>query len=321
MSAAPRRILLLQHHHLGDVILTTPAIRAVRAAFPDATIDFVTSALGAQALSGNPHLDQVLVRAKLWRVFRSRYDTAIDFHSVPRTARVVAVTRARYRIGLRGRGPRNLAYTTLLPREKNAVYMGLQKLRMVGALGVAVNENDLALDLTLSSSDKSWAAQQFEKLELNGAPVVAVSPVAKHAFKQWGAQNWAEVADALANRGARILITSGPGERDQALAVAELMKNSSVWEYEQTSVKQLGAMYERCSLWIGNDGGAKHIAAAVRTPTLALYRRTLGEVWSDVRPGSDQHVINARSNDVSAIQRARVIDSALSLFARYTVSP
>ena len=102
MTAAPKRILLLQLHHLGDVLLTTPAIRATRAAFPDAIIDFVTSPLGTQALEDNPHLDSVLL-PKMWRVLRRRYDFAVDFHSVPRSARVVAASRARVRIGLRGR--------------------------------------------------------------------------------------------------------------------------------------------------------------------------------------------------------------------------
>ncbi len=317
MTAAPQRILLLQLHHLGDVLLTTPAIRAARAHCPDAQIDFVTNALGAQALHGSPHLNSVLVKPRLWSINRTRYDAVVDLHSVPRTARVVAASRARTRIGLRGRGPRNLAYTQLLPREPGAVYMALQKLRMLAPLGVNADNADLSLQLAISDADRGFAAALFEMQGLADRPVVALSPVAKHAFKQWGAANWALVGDALAALGAGVLITSGPGEREHARKVAEQMRNSAVWDYGETTITQLAALYERCAFWLGNDGGPKHIAAAAKTPTLAVYRRQLGAVWSDLRPGSLQHAINAEADDVKALKPKPVIDRASELFMQY----
>jgi ADP-heptose:LPS heptosyltransferase len=105
----PTRILLIQLHHLGDVVLTTPTIRAARQAFPDARIDFVTGSLGAQVLEKNPHLDQVFVQPRLRELHAIHYDFVGDMHSVPRTALFTLATRARERVGIRGRGPRNLA--------------------------------------------------------------------------------------------------------------------------------------------------------------------------------------------------------------------
>src|SRR5688572_218666 len=175
MTDAPERILLLQLYHLGDVILTTPTIRAARLAFPNARIDFVTNALGAQALEANPHLNHILVKPPFWYFSRTRYHVVVDLHSVPRTARTVAITRAGIRIGLRGRGPRNLAYTKLLPRENNAVYMALQKLRMLAPLGVLPEAADLSLEMAIDESQHEWARQTFERLRL-GSHVVAVSP-------------------------------------------------------------------------------------------------------------------------------------------------
>lgn len=306
----PQHILLLQLYHLGDVILATPAIRAARLAFPNARIDFVTKALGAQALEGNPHLNHILVKPPFLYITRMRYDAVIDLHSVPSTARTVGLSLARVRIGLRGRGPRNLAYTKLLAREKNAVYMAFQKVRMLAPLGVVPEAADLSLEIAVDDAQHDWAARQFAKLGL-GSRVVIISPVAKHEFKQWGAERWARVGDALAEAGAQILITSGPGEAEQAEAVAKAMKHEAVWRYGHTSVRQLAAYYARCLLWVGNDGGPKHIAVAMRTPTVTVYRRNLGSVWGD-SDDPNQIAINSGQETLDSITPEQVIEAALS---------
>jgi heptosyltransferase III len=308
MNAAPRRILLLQLYHLGDVILTTPAIRATRRAFPDALIHFVTNDLGAQALQDNPHIDQILIKPRLFDIFRQRYDAVVDMHSVPRTARIVAASRARLRVGLRGRGPRNLAYSTLHPREQGSVYMARQKLRLLAPLGVDVETADLQLELAIQPEHVAQAKRVMAEHSLTGR-VVAISPVSKHAFKQWGAANWAAVADALADHGAQILITSGPGESEQAEAVASQMKHPAVWEYGPTTVRELAAMYGQCALWLGNDGGPKHMAVAAGTPTITVYRRNLGGVWSDPNDAK-QIVINSNQETLENVTQDKVIAEA-----------
>lgn len=309
MTAAPQRILLLQLYHLGDVILTTPAIRAARAAFPSATIDFVTGPGGAHALERNPHLDSILVNAGLVEIFRHGYDAVVDMHSVPRTAKLVAATRAKTRIGLRGRGPRNFAYTMLLPREPDAVYMALQKLRLLRPLGIADTGADLTLEIAIHDEERLFAARTFERFGLGTQPVVAISPVARHEFKQWGAARWASVADALAESGAQILITSGPNEEAQAAAVAVLMKHQAVWQHGSTTVRQMAALYQRCALWLGNDGGPKHMATAAGTPTVTVYRRKLGGVWSDA-DDDRQIAINSEAETLDSIAPAVVIAAA-----------
>ncbi|HEX6560168.1 MAG TPA: glycosyltransferase family 9 protein [Longimicrobiales bacterium] len=306
--ASPSRILLIQLHHLGDVVLATPAIRAARQAFPEARIDFITGPLGAQVLEANPHLDTILVGPSMHWLFSTRYDAVADMHSVPRTALYTIATRARTRIGIRGRGPRNLAYTELLPREGGPVYMARQKLRLLAPLGIAVNTADARLEITIETAQRGWARATVAGHK-GVQPLVAISPVAKHAFKQWGPANWAAVADALAEHGARILITSGPGEAAQARAVAERMKHPALWEYGPTTVRQLAALYEQCALWLGNDGGPKHIAVAAGTPTVTVIRKRLGLVWSD--PDDRKQVsINSESESLQSVQPSAVISAA-----------
>ena len=312
MKRAARRMLLIQLHHLGDVVLATPAIRAARAAFPDAHIDFLTGALGAQALAANPHLDSVLVAPRLRDLYRAHYDVVADLHSMPRSALYTAATRAPARIGIRGRGPRNRAYTQLVERERGPVYMARQKLRLLTSLGIDPAKADARLEIALDDGLRAWAHALFARHGLRDK-VVAVSPVAKHPFKQWGTDRWAIVADALAEAGAQVLITSGPDEIDQARDVAERMRQPSVWQYGATSVRQLAAMYERCVLWVGNDGGPKHIAVAVGTPTVMVVRRQLGAVWSD-ESDAKQVAINSCADGLESVAPGDVVAAALRLF-------
>jgi heptosyltransferase III len=302
----PDSLLLVQLYHLGDVMLTTPAIRAARRAFPKARIDFATRSLGAQALEGNPHLDHILIDPSFAHLRRAHYDAVIDMHSVPRSAPITWATRAHVRVGIRGSWPRNYAYTRLFEREPGHVYMALQKLRMLAPLGIDVAAADLRLEIAMDEGQRARAQQLLVSLQ---QPIVAISPVAKHEFKQWGALKWAAVADALAVQGASILITSGPGEEAQAEAVARAMKQPALWQYGRTSVRELAAIYAQCALWLGNDGGPKHLATAAGTPTITVNRRQLGRVWSD-ETDANQIQINSGTLTLDTISVADVVTSA-----------
>ncbi|MBA2245508.1 MAG: glycosyltransferase family 9 protein [Gemmatimonadetes bacterium] len=291
------RVLLVQLRNLGDVLLCTPAVRALKQACPKARIDFLTGAAGADALRCNPHLDEVLVwsaeRGARWRMLRElrrrSYDAVLDFQSHPRTYWIVWATGAPRRIGIRKRGPRNLAYTHLVPRVSAEVYQPRQKLALLSPLGVAIDPTtaDACLEVAVGAAERARAEEIFARHGLAGErPVVAVSAVSKLPVKQWGVERWAVVADALADAGARLLFTSGPGERAQAEAGARRMRNPAVWDYGPTTIPELAALYERCVLWVGNDGGALHVAAAAGIPTLSIIHHGMGPTWIDASPGS-----------------------------------
>lgn len=307
-----KNILLIQLHHLGDVILATPAARAAHA---HGRVDFLTGKIGAQALEGNPHIDRVLVDPS-WKELRAaKYDAVYDMHSIPPSALAAWMTRAKERVGVRGRGPRNLAYTKLLDKEHGRVYMARQKMRLLRDLGVNEMHANASLVINVTDEMRAKATKTLDDLGLFGQ-VVAISPVAKHEFKQWGATNWAAVGDTIVEMGGTVLITSGPGEEDQARAVAEAMKHPAVWRYGKTTVRELCALYSQCALWVGNDGGPKHIAVAAGTPTIAVYRGTLGDIWSDPA-NTKQGVINAGDgHPVTDITPERVVTAVVEHLRR-----
>jgi heptosyltransferase III len=287
-----RKYLLVQLQHMGDVVLTTPAVRALRAAEPGSVIHVLTGAAGAHALRGNPHLDDILTSprgvralgAQLRALQRQRYDVVIDFHSVPRSALLVAATGAPHRIGVRGRGPRNLAYTRLVARERQPVYMPRQKMRLLHEVGIDTTAADARPYVHVAAADRAWAVRLWQRHGLGDDDgVAAVSAVSKLRHKQWGAARWAGVADGLLDRGVRVVLTHGPGEAGQVAEVCAAMRGTALVEHGIETVAQLAALYERCALWLGNDGGPKHIASAVGTPTIAVARWGVGPVWSDAQ--------------------------------------
>ena len=194
-----RRILLTRLHYLGDVLLTTPALRRLRQAHPDARIDYLTRASGAQALARNPYLDEVIVYpqeggvraewALLGALRARRYDAVVDFLSTARSARAVWASRARLRIGVHGRGPRNALYTELLPKERAlAVYAAERMVRMLAPLGVDVAGDDLSLDLAIAAPERAWAAQVLEGLGARDdrTPLVVISAVSARSLQAVG---------------------------------------------------------------------------------------------------------------------------------------
>jgi ADP-heptose:LPS heptosyltransferase len=295
------RVLLIQSRWMGDVLLCTPSVRALRRAFPGAHLAFASEASGVDALRGNPHLDELLVLEHGWnaalRVHREvrsrRFDAIVDFRSTASTARVTALSGAKLRIGWRGRGPRNLAYTHLLQRRNGEEYVARQKLRLLAPLGIDWWGTDASLEISLGEAERTYASRLWESQRLTGQRVVALSPLSRTRHKQWGAARWAAVGDALADQGARVLLASGPSEAGQAHAVADRMRNAVVACTDAANVRDLAALYSRCSLWVGNDGGLRHVAAAAGVPTVTVFRWQQTPYWSDPDPAAAQVALEA----------------------------
>jgi heptosyltransferase-3 len=294
--AEPRRILLIQSRWMGDVLLCTPAVRALRRAFPAARLAFATEAPGADALHGNPNLDEVIVLRRGWKeAFRlqrrlrgERFDVVIDFRSTGSTARVTAFSGAPVRIGWQGRGPRTLAYTHLQPRRGGPPYAGLKKLVLLEPLGLSAEQADPALEIAVGKDERDWAARVWREQGLDGQQVIALSPLSRTRHKQWGAERWAAVADGLSEAGFSVVVASGPEERDQIETLLGHVRHRLAWDASARSVRDLAALYQRSILWIGNDGGLKHVAVAAGAPTVTVCRWKQAGHWTDARPEAEQ---------------------------------
>lgn len=291
------RILLIQLRRIGDVLMTTPAVRALREALPAAHIAYLTEAPSNAVLRCSPRINAVKLRPArqgLWghlrlmrELRRERYDVVIDFFSNPRSAQLAWATGAPRRIGF-GFAGRRWAYTDPVETEQGRRYAAAHKAALLAPLGIAVPS--LLPEVFLGPEHRAYAERLVEELGVReGDLLVALCPVSRQPYKVWPARHFARIADVLIERyGAKVLLFWGPGEEHFANAVRAGMAHAALPDYPVPDLLQMAALLERCHLYVGNDNGPRHFAIAVGTPTVAVFGRPFPENWTP--PGEPSHV-------------------------------
>lgn len=282
-------ILLIQLRRLGDVLMMTPALRALRHAFPGARLDVLTEAPGAELLAGNPYLNRIWVRlpgrsALQWarlaaELRRSRYDVAIDFNGLPSSALLAWVSGAPRTIGyaLRGRG---LLYGQRMPLPGSG-YVALHKLALLQPLGVTSTQSHI--DFFTGPSEQAWAKDFVAMLGVEASDrLVTLSPVSRQAYKVWPARHFATVADHLiARHKAKVLVLYGPGEKHFAESVkAHMQCTPLTLDYPMPSLRQTRAIFDHTHMHIGNDNGPAHFAIAAGTRVVTIFGRPQASNWT-----------------------------------------
>lgn len=280
-----QRILVSRLRFLGDVLLTTPLVRRLRAVFPRAEIVYLTEAAYAPLLAHNPHLDEVLAfsphasataLAQLYRSLRRRrFDLAIDLFGNPRTALMTWLTGAPVRVGgdFRGRGK---LYSHRVPAPNGDLDAVAFHLRSLEMLGIAAG--DKRTEVFLMPEERLWAQSFLAMQDIDPArPLVGMHPGATWPNKCWPASHFAEVAKALLAAGVQVLLTQGPQE---ALIVAAVKQQApGVTVLPVLSLRETAAVQARCSTFVSNDCGILHLAVAVGTPTVGLFGPSQKEIW------------------------------------------
>ncbi|MFH1724164.1 MAG: glycosyltransferase family 9 protein [Elusimicrobiota bacterium] len=321
----PRRILVIMLRRIGDVILTTPAVRALRRLYPDAVIDFLVEPPAHELLAGDPDISNVLVyggadlplRRGLprtlralwdyvywpWRVFRSRYDWVIDFMGNPRTAVLTFLSRAGVRAGP-GRVSHRWAYTHRLRQPSEACYGALEKIRMLRSLGLDPDESDALPRLSPDPSSEEFARATLNRLPEPAGPLIGVVPASRRVTRRWPAESFARLGRMLRDRhGASLLVFWGPGERELARRVRDGIGEGAHLSPETKSLRELAALVGRCRLVVTNCNGPKHIAVGRGVPTLTIHGSSDPVSWTpmgDVRHRASRldllHCIGCRRN-------------------------
>ncbi len=305
----PRRILLIRLEHVGDVLLTTPALRALRKRFPTAQIDVVVRDFTAPILKRNKNINNVIVWNAPWLsslghkdswaqslriicLLRNKsYDLAIDFHGDPRNI-VLASLVAQYRVGFRIRGLGFLLNKCIPYRQQHAIDRNLS---LINALGATTANRDI--ELSLSTADKRFARTRLA----SPAQWVCIAPGSGRKEKNWLTERWATVADALIERSkARIVFTGSAREHLLVQGIIDRMRHpaAALNLCGKTSLPQLAAVIQRCSLVLGPDSGTMHLARAMKTPLLGLFTVENPNEWGYHEPFY-QHIKRARAEQIT----------------------
>ncbi|KPJ59913.1 MAG: hypothetical protein AMJ46_09065 [Latescibacteria bacterium DG_63] len=292
----PRSMLVLRPGAMGDVLLTTPALRALRLGFPESRIAALVTGSGEAILRGNRNVDETIVLDKsslrsqlgiIWRVRRGRFELVIDFLCNPRTALISACSGAPYRLGYDVR-VRRVAYNLKKPRDeyregrKVVKYAAEVNVDMVRCLGI--NGAGTRLDFEVSERARSKIDEFLRSHSLETGKLVGISPAGSWPAKTWGVRKFAELADQIGGEtGCAVVIVWGPGEEELAKEMVGAMKTERVMAC-RTDIDEVGALLERCAVFISNDSGLKHIAVAVGTPTATVFGPTNPVTWSPPDP-------------------------------------
>lgn len=284
-----RRICLIKPSAFGDVVQTLPLLSVLRRRFPAAKISWVINRELRDLLTGHPDLHEIIPfeRRGGWRAWwtllstlRSRrFDLVFDMQGLLRTGVMTAASGAILRVGLESaREGSHWACNHQLMETGRLVPAHARYWRVAEALGLGT-ENPTAL-FNLPEEALSWSKQFLA--ETNG-PLLAIHPGARWATKQWPVAHFAEVAIRAASElGFSLVAIGGPGERpaceELVRLIADQTGNASGIQVRnlagQTSLKQLAALLQRCSLVLSNDSGPMHLAAAVQTPVVGVFTCT-----------------------------------------------
>ena len=281
------RILVIQTAFLGDVVLTTPLLRELRRAHPEAVIAVLTTPLGAEVLRGAPSIDRIHpydkraglygVRGLVRSVLRIRQDGPIDLcvaaHRSYRTGILAGSSGARRRVGYVGASGA-WAYTdrvTWRP-EVHAVH---RYLALAGPAGGQPATADARPRIEVRPEDDAAAARRLEALEIDAEqPLVCIAPGSQWGAKRWLPERFGQVARALVRRGRAVVVVGNADERKICTNVASAGGTGVRSAAGDLAVRELIAVLARAEVVIGNDSGPAHVAGAVGTPVVAVFGPT-----------------------------------------------
>lgn len=284
----PTRILVVKPCCLGDVLMATPALRALQHAFPDAAIDVAVTAWAAPALDSNRRVRR-LVRypdgrspaavARLgFRLRREGYDLGIALDRSPLPGLLLWLAGVPVRAGIERRGRRVLLTHHTRPREgQHETELYLDVLR-----GVGVEPQGLWPEYDVPNEARARIAALLGERGIDGGrPLVvihpggAVNPGATMLAKRWPAERFAALADRLAREwGAAIVLTGSVSDRDAVRDVRRAAQCPLVDLSERLLLPELAALCAVARLFVGNDSGVSHLAAAVGAPTVTVFGPT-----------------------------------------------
>jgi heptosyltransferase III len=313
-SPSVGRVLLIRPDHIGDVLLSSPAVGALREGLPRARLTYLVGPWSADVARRGPHVDAIDTLAfpgfarrpkasilqpyalLLWAAARlrsQRYDMAVVLRPDHWWGALLALA-AGVPVRVGACTPETeplLSHTCDLDAEQHAVGWALSiahlALRVANASTHAINPT-LSFDLT--SDARARAAGLWLQLGLGERRVIALQPSAGATLKRWPIARWAALGDRLTELGTGVLLIGAADDEALLRAIAAEMHHPAPIATGQP-LEVSAAIYERCVLLIGPDGGGAHLAATIGTPTLRLYGPASPVVFGPWPAQADQQVL------------------------------
>jgi lipopolysaccharide heptosyltransferase III len=279
-----RRVLVVRLRSIGDTVLATPSLHALRRFLPAARIDVLLEDWVAPLLEGSDDVDRVLTvrrksqssRLRVARALRAEgYDVAYNLHGGSTAALLVRASGATHRVGYADYAYASLHNHAAPPsaqlwgREKT--HSAEQQLALLGWTGVPVTDRP-ASRLVVTHAAAAVVEQRLgnEAGLTSGQPFALIHPAAAFDTKTWAAENFARVVEHLAARGLAVVAVAAPGE-EKVIDEVRAHSRAPLAGFTDLSLPELTALAARSKLFVGNDSGVAHVAAAVRVPQVVVF--------------------------------------------------
>jgi ADP-heptose:LPS heptosyltransferase len=299
MTTPPQHVLVVRTDHLGDMLLTLPAVHALKLAYPTCRITVLASAANAEAARHHPDVDQVEidpleakgsglrgVRRLAQQIRRLGCDAAVLVHPTPRLALAVYLAGVSVRVGTAYR-----AYSFLFNRRvrehrrrppwKHEAIYNLNLFRSLGVTQAGVSGMAWRAD----SADAAHVERLLQLADVHTTKVVVIHPGNAGSALNWSPAQYGELGKRLQACDVQVVITGGAQEVGLTAQVASIIGPGAVDLGGRLALPQLAALLSRCVLYIGSATGPTHLAAAVGVPVVALYsplRSSVPARWAPV---------------------------------------
>lgn len=274
---APQRVLIVRNDRLGDVLLTTPMARALKAAYRDVHITWLVRSYTAPILKGNPEADAVIVddggplKVLIEKLKAGSFDTAIV--SFPRLRPVLALWMA----GVPRRiGPASKIYSALLTdrlwqhRSTGTRHEADHNIDLLKPLGVPSRR--FPTRVVLTDEERSRARKFLESMRLTfRKPIVFLHPGSGGSSARWPLMSFMELGDQLQEMGYDVVVTGGPGENYQSVMIDHMRRIPVFVAAGSVNLRELAALFSWASLVVTNSTGPLHLAVALEVPTVSVF--------------------------------------------------
>ncbi len=288
-----QRLLLVRLRSLGDAILTLPLIEALHAWRPELQLDVLIEAPHAPVFH-HPAVHEILIlRARqwpaaggwnrlrtAWEIRRRCYPAALNLHGGTTSMLFTSISGAKLRIGQRGhRGSR--IYTDRIPSSsmiwnRTILHTVEHQLSLMRWLNLPLPAKPLG-SLYIGSAAKARISDRLSQVGVSD--YFLIQPSATLATKQWSADNYAQLGDLLFRKyGHRVIYTTGPNESGVLGEVREGSGERHIY-WSDLPLDDLMALIEGCRLFIGNDSGPTHAAAALKKPLVVIWGSSNFNAW------------------------------------------
>ena len=276
-----RKVLLVRLRSIGDTVLATPSVLALKRFLPNVAVDILVEDWVAPLLINHPHIDNVIVlerggimtRARVARELRAaNYDVVYNLHGGTTATFLTRATGARHRVGFETYQYAQLhnhqAPSPLLLWGQQKTHSVEQQLALLGWTGVPVTDRP-PTHLGIAPKAGDTVKHLVDEAGLTERKIALIHPAAAFATKQWATANFARVAEFVTERGFAPVAIAAPNEKALLERLrSEASVNISIFDL---SLPEVTALAARSQLFVGNDSGIAHIAAAVGTPAVVIF--------------------------------------------------